>query len=92
MNLGLLPLCSINNYLQCNSFRIYVFIERWHPKTNTFHFEFGKMGLTLDDVEQLLGILVRGLAVYMEDERTPSQLLMDLLGVTEEVTDKPSIV
>ncbi|XP_058216841.1 protein MAIN-LIKE 1-like [Rhododendron vialii] len=85
MNSGLLPLCSINKNSQCNSFRISAFIERWHPETNTFHFDFGEMGLTLDDVEHLLGILVRGLPVYTEDERTPKELLMDLLGVSKEV-------
>ncbi|KAG5561911.1 hypothetical protein RHGRI_004828 [Rhododendron griersonianum] len=57
----------------------------WHPETNTFHFDFGEIGLTLDDVEHLLGIPVCRLAVYTEDERTPKQLLMDLLGVTEDV-------
>ncbi|XP_058211622.1 uncharacterized protein LOC131323799 [Rhododendron vialii] len=85
LNSGLLPLCSINKNAQCNSFRIAAFVERWHPEMNTFHFDFGEMGLTLDDVEHLLGIPVRGLPVYTEDERTPKELLMDLLGVSNEV-------
>ncbi|KAG5544943.1 hypothetical protein RHGRI_017416 [Rhododendron griersonianum] len=45
------------------------------------------MGLTLDDVEHILGIPVRGLAVYTEDERTPKRLLMDFLGLSEEVAE-----
>ncbi|KAG5540873.1 hypothetical protein RHGRI_020946 [Rhododendron griersonianum] len=45
------------------------------------------MGLTLHDVEHILGIPVRGLAVYTEDERTPKQLLMDFLGLFDEVAE-----
>ncbi|KAG5548617.1 hypothetical protein RHGRI_014086 [Rhododendron griersonianum] len=45
------------------------------------------MGLTLHDVEHILGIPVRGLAVYTEDERTPKQLLMDFLGLSDEVAE-----
>ncbi|KAI8544312.1 hypothetical protein RHMOL_Rhmol08G0286700 [Rhododendron molle] len=84
INSGLLPLCTINKNSHCNSFRISAFVERWHPETNTFHFHFGEMGITLDDVEHLLGIPVCGLAVYKVDERTPRQLLTDLLGLSEE--------
>lgn len=47
---GLLLLCSITNYSICNSARISAVVERWHTKTNTFHFDFGEMGMTLDDV------------------------------------------
>ncbi|KAG5541298.1 hypothetical protein RHGRI_021212 [Rhododendron griersonianum] len=83
----MLPLCSITKNSYCNSFRISAFVERWHPEMNTFHFHFGEMGLTLDDVEHILGIPVRGLAVYTEDERTPKQLLMDFLGLSGEVAE-----
>ncbi|KAK1283879.1 hypothetical protein QJS10_CPB21g01122 [Acorus calamus] len=38
-------------------------VERWHPETNTFHLLVGEMGITLDDVNQIIGIPVMGRAV-----------------------------
>ncbi|KAH7857258.1 hypothetical protein Vadar_010646 [Vaccinium darrowii] len=52
-NSELLPLCRITHYI-CNSHRVSAFVERWHPETNSFHFDFGDMGPARDDVEQLL--------------------------------------
>ncbi|KAH7861330.1 hypothetical protein Vadar_024692 [Vaccinium darrowii] len=57
--------------------------RRWHPETNSFHFDLREMGPTLDDVEQLLGIPTYGLVVCTKDERDAKTLLMDLLGVSE---------
>ncbi|KAH7859225.1 hypothetical protein Vadar_033350 [Vaccinium darrowii] len=59
------------------------FVERWHPETNSFHFDFGETGPTLDNVEQLLGIPTYGLAVQQEDARDAKTLLRDLLCVSE---------
>ncbi|KAH7860645.1 hypothetical protein Vadar_016117 [Vaccinium darrowii] len=58
-NLGLLQLTLITQYI-CNSHRVFAFVERWHPETNSFHFDFGEMAPTLDDVDQLLGIPTYG--------------------------------
>lgn len=38
-------------------------IERWRLKTNTFHFNFGEMTITLEDVYMLLGLPVSGRAL-----------------------------
>ncbi|KAH7860592.1 hypothetical protein Vadar_015295 [Vaccinium darrowii] len=66
-NSGLLPLTMITHY-RCNSHRVSAFVERWHPETNSLHFDFGEMGPTLDDVEQLLGIPTYGLAMHTENK------------------------
>ena len=38
-------------------------VELWHPETHMFHLPHGEMGITLQDIEVMLGVLVNGLAV-----------------------------
>ncbi|KAF6162983.1 hypothetical protein GIB67_021132 [Kingdonia uniflora] len=47
-------------YNYYNSALIYAFAERWQPETNSFHFKWGEMTPTLDDVEQLVGLPADG--------------------------------
>ncbi|KAF6136773.1 hypothetical protein GIB67_020095, partial [Kingdonia uniflora] len=48
------------SYNYYNSALIYAFVERWQPETNTFHFKWGEMTPTLDDVEKLVGLPADG--------------------------------
>ena len=36
-------------------------VERWHPKTHTFHLPHGEMGINLQNIEVMLRIPVDGL-------------------------------
>ncbi|XP_066324669.1 serine/threonine-protein phosphatase 7 long form homolog [Miscanthus floridulus] len=38
-------------------------VDRWRPKTHTFHLPCGEMTLTLQDVNAILGLRLRGLPV-----------------------------
>ena len=38
-------------------------VERWCPETHTFHLPHREMGITLQDIEVMLGIPVDGLPV-----------------------------
>ena len=42
---------------------IMALVERWCPGTHTFHLPHGEMGITLQDIEVMLGILVEGLSL-----------------------------
>ena len=42
-------------------------VERWRSETNTFHFTFGEMTVTLEDVYMLTGLPVVGEAVTLSD-------------------------
>ncbi|KAF6165001.1 hypothetical protein GIB67_041771 [Kingdonia uniflora] len=46
---------------------ISAFAKRWQPKTNSFHFKWGEMTPTLDDVEQLIGFGADGDATVIGD-------------------------
>ncbi|XP_028125315.1 protein MAIN-LIKE 2-like [Camellia sinensis] len=52
-----------HTYRYGNRVAIFAFVERWHPKTNTFHMPDGEMTITLDDVRTILGIPVTGRAL-----------------------------
>ena len=38
-------------------------VKLWRSETHTFHLPYGEMGITLQDIEVMLGILVGGLPV-----------------------------
>ncbi|KAF6156040.1 hypothetical protein GIB67_035397, partial [Kingdonia uniflora] len=48
------------SYNYYNSALISTFAKRWQPKTNSFHFKWGEMTPTLDDVDQLVGLHADG--------------------------------
>ncbi|KAG5548698.1 hypothetical protein RHGRI_014149 [Rhododendron griersonianum] len=81
---GLLPLVGIT-YKYSNYVLVSAFVERWHPETSSFHFRFGEMTITLDDVPYLIGVPVEGLAVHAEvhGKEDCVALLRRWLGVTK---------
>lgn len=42
-------------------------VDRWRPETHTFHFPWGEMAPTLQDVSMLLGLPLKGEAIGPED-------------------------
>ena len=59
---GLTGLFKVSD-MEVNHTLITALVERWRPETHTFHLPHGEMGLTLQDIEVMLGILVDGLPV-----------------------------
>lgn len=45
-------------------------VERWRPETNTFHFTFGEMSITLEDVYMLMGLPITGAPVTILESVT----------------------
>lgn len=39
------------------------FVEHWHPETNSFHFSWGEMTITLHDVRMILNLKIDGKSV-----------------------------
>ena len=55
-------------------------VEQWRPETHTFHLPHGEMGITLQDMEVMLGLLVDGLPVTGRTDYVWSVLCEELLG------------
>ncbi|KAL0000066.1 hypothetical protein SO802_019668 [Lithocarpus litseifolius] len=59
---------------------IIALVERWHPETHTFHLLHGEMGITLQDIEVMLGVPIDGLPVTGSVKLEWPVLCRDLLG------------
>ena len=77
-------------YSFCNKTLVSAFVERWHPETNTFHFNFGEMTCTLDDVHNILGIRVDGRSVEADGDDNYAAILGQALGI--EPADARNVV
>ncbi|XP_058738491.1 protein MAIN-LIKE 1-like [Vicia villosa] len=63
---------------------LFVFVERWHAETSSFHMSFGEMTITLDDASCLLHIPIRGSLVgpkYVVTDTNAITLSVELFGV-----------
>lgn len=55
---------------------IIALVERWRPETNTFHFSFGEMTITPEDVYMIMGLPVKGRALTHEELTAPKTYWM----------------
>ena len=65
-------------------------MERWRPKTHTFHLTVGEATITLQDVAVKLGLPIEGEVVIGHGEGHWLALVLELLGVLPENPQDPT--
>jgi len=71
------------NYEMVDKGLLSAFVERWHPKTNSFHLPIREMTITLDYVSTLLHhpVIGRFYTYPTLDAETATDLLVEVLNV-----------
>ena len=67
--------------IQLDHALITAFVERWRPKTHTFHLPHGEMTITLQDVGVIMGLPVEGEAMVGPTQRTWTDVCAEMLGI-----------
>ena len=57
------------------------FVERWCPKTHSFHLLHGEMTITLQDVEVIIGMPIEGEAMARFTKRIWKSVCNEMLGI-----------
>ena len=66
--------------MEVNHALIMALVEQWRPETHMFHLPHGEIGITLQDMEVMLGLPVDGLPVTGRTDYVWSELCKELLG------------
>ena len=81
---GLPPLRDIH-WDGVDGYVVMAFIDHWQPETNSFHFPWGEMTITLHDVACLLGLPITGARVTRTHTDVEVQaIVQEMYGVTDE--------
>lgn len=68
-----------HNYRFINYVAVFAFVEQWQPDMNTFHFPFGEITITLDDVKQIFGVLVEWVVLIPNKEEKKYSKMLQLV-------------
>lgn len=50
------------------------FVERWYPETNSFHFPWGEVTITLHDVQMIMGLPIDGVEMTKQMDDGPLRI------------------
>ena len=89
---GLYGLFALN-FIQIDWALITALLEGWRRETHTFHMPHGKITITLQDVEVLLGLSVDGHPLVASTSIKSTELCRQLLSITtaSQVLDRSRI-
>jgi hypothetical protein len=81
---GLEPLCH-TSFSKLNNGVLTAFAERWHPETSSFHLPVGELAITLDDVQCLLHLPIKGKFLNFEkmDKKEAVDMVSAYLGIAK---------
>ena len=74
--------------LQCDTSLLTCLVDRWRPETHTFHFRWGEMAPTLQDVSYLLGLPLAGDPIGPLRE-PPANWKLEMAQRFEGIIDEP---
>ena len=74
--------------LQCDTSLRTCLVDRWRPETHTFHFRWGEMAPTLQDVSYLLGLPLAGDPIGPLRE-PPANWKLEMAQRFEGIIDEP---
>ncbi|XP_047044170.1 protein MAIN-LIKE 1-like, partial [Lolium rigidum] len=89
---GLLPFISLvsRGGLNMNAAALTALVDRWRPKTHTFHLRAGEMTPTLQDVSMILGLPIQGDPLCMNTASDGwRQQIENLIGMAPPPPEDP---
>ncbi|EAZ37700.1 hypothetical protein OsJ_22042 [Oryza sativa Japonica Group] len=70
--------------IKIDKYLISAFVERWRPKTNSFHLPIGEMTITLQDISCLWGLPISGKLIVGQYDGNWSDMIERYLGIPPE--------
>lgn len=82
-NIGFYQIAKMRS-IKIDKYLISALVERWRPKTNSFHLPIGEMTITLQDISCLWGLPISGKLIVGQYDGNWSDMIERYLGIPPE--------
>lgn len=82
-NIGFYQIAKMRS-IKIDKYLISALVERWRPKTNSFHLPIGEMTITLQDISCLWGLPISGKLIVGQSDGNWSDMIERYLGIPPE--------